>query len=410
MQDQISTIIRDKAEEARVFLKDMIRMRSTPGNESEIIYFCNGKFAQAGCECRLVPIPENITDDPEYSHADRPCSYDGRSNLVAFRRGTGGGRSVILQSHVDIVPEGDWETAFDPKDSDDIITGRGACDAKGQVTAIWLAARVLEDLGIDLKGELQMQIVIEEEQGGNGALALIRQGYKADTVIVAEPTSLQIHPSNRGAIWFRITIEGLPTHMGRKHEGISAIDLAYKVIRALYDYEKIIVADSAGYPGFERYTSPVQVNVGILNAGTWPAMVAAEAVIEGGVGFLPNRSMDQVKREVREVIEAIDDEWLQNHFTLDFPKLHNDSYETDFAHPTVPALARACRETGLDSEVFGWNVSCDARLYARVGGMPTIVFGAGSVSDAHARDEKIDFSEVTKAAESLARFVADWCR
>ena len=73
------------------------------------------------------------------------------------------------------------------------------------------------------------------------------------------------------------------------------------------------------------------------------------------------------------------------------------------------ALQQACKQSGLNSEVFGWNVSCDARLYAKIGEMPTIVFGAGSILDAHARDEKIDFNDIVKAAEAMAAFVIEWC-
>lgn len=409
MSDSIRAAVEEKAAEAREFLTDLIRLESTSGSEIDAIHFSLGKFAQAGCECRLALISDDIKSDPEYSHPADPVFYEGRSNLVAYKRGKDEGRSLILQTHIDTVPAGDWEDAFVPREDGDVIYGRGACDAKGHIAAIWLAMAALEEAEIELKGEVQAQIVVEEEFGGNGALSMIRQGYKADAVVVMESTELQIHPANRGAIWFRIEIEGLPRHMGRKHEGISAIDLSYKVIQALYEYENRIIAESANYPGFERYTNPVQVNVGMLHSGEWPSMVAANAVIEGGVGFLPNRSMEQVRREVKEVIESVNDQWLREHYKLSFPKLHNDSYETDYSHPAVIALQNACKENGLNSEVFGWNVSCDARLYAKLGNMPTIVFGAGSILDAHARDEKIDFDDLVKSAEVIATFIAEWC-
>lgn len=407
--DNVGAAVRKHADEAREFLKDMIRFESTPGNEREAIEFCRERFGRTQCECETVPVSDEIRNDPEYSHPDTPVSYQGRANLVVQRRGSGDGSSLILQSHVDVVPAGDWQEAFEPREENGTVFGRGACDAKGHVATIWLALMALDELGVQTRGDVQAQIVIEEEFGGNGALALIRQGYKADVALIMESTQLQIHPANRGAIWFHIEIEGQPCHMGRKNDGISAIDLSYKVIQALYDYEKRIIADSANYPGFERYKNPVQVNVGMLHSGTWPAMVAANAVIEGGVGFLPNRSMDQVKREVKDVLASIDDPWLQDHISLSFPKLHNDSYETDYAHPAVSALAQACGETGLESEVFGWNVSCDARLYAKVGETPTIVFGPGSINDAHAKNEKIDFAQVVEAAEAIVRFVGKWC-
>ncbi len=409
MSDSIRAAVEKRAGQARDLLIKLIGMQSTSGNEAEAVTYCHGRFADIGCESTLAPISNDIKQDPEYSHPVEPVSYDGRANLLAFRGGSGSGRSIILQTHIDTVPAGDWPEAFTPREEGDIIYGRGAGDAKGHIAAIWLVLSALQDMGVTLKGDVQAQIVVEEEFGGNGALALIRQGNRADAVLVCESSEMQIHPANRGAIWFRIEIEGVATHMGRKHEGISAIDLSYEVIQALYEYEKRIIADSANYPGFERYTNPVQVNVGMLHSGEWPSMVAAKSVIEGGVGFLPNRSMEQVKADVKEVIENIDNPWLREHYRLSFPRLHNDSYETDYNHPAVLALQQACRQTGLNSEVLGWNVSCDARLYARVGGMPTFVFGAGSILDAHARDEKIDFRDIVKASEAVVRFVMDWC-
>jgi len=409
MSDPIRAAVEKRAGQARQFLLDLISHESISGSEGDAVRFCLPKFEQTGCDCTLASISNDIRQDPEYSHPVNPVSYDDRANLVAIRPGTGGGRSIILQTHIDTVPANDWPEAFTPRQDGDLIYGRGAGDAKGHIAAIWLALSALEDMGVALRGDIQAQIVLEEEFGGNGALSLLRQGYKADAVLVCESTELHIHPANRGAIWFRIEIEGVATHMGRKHEGISAIDLSYKVIQALYEYEKRIIADSATYPGFERYTNPVQVNVGMLHSGDWPSMVAAKSVIEGGVGFLPNRSMEQVKAEVKEVIENIDDPWLREHYALTFPRLHNDSYETDYSHPAVLAMHKACEQTGLHSDVYGWNVSCDARLYSRIGGMPTMVFGAGSILDAHARDEKIDFGDLVKASEAVVRFLMDWC-
>lgn len=409
-EDNIGSAVTARLDQAKRLLFDLIRIPSASGHEEEAIKLCQDAFAKAGAECELVPIQVDLPSDSEYSFSDVSVEYSGRHNLVAWRRGKGGGRSAILQSHVDVVPADDWADAFSPKENAGFIIGRGSVDAKGCVAAIWLAMSVVNDLSPELIGDVQCQIVVEEEVGGNGALSLIRQGYNADAAIICEGTSFAIHPSNRGALWFRIELEGLATHMGRKHEGISAIDLACEVLEALRNYEEWIVADSCGYPGFERYERPVQVNVGTLNAGTWPSMVPDRAVIEGGVGFLPNRSMAQVKEELAGLLATIPNQWIREHHSLSFPKLHNDSYETDFEHPAVKSLAVAANESGVTPDVLGWNVSCDARLYAKLGRMPTIVFGPGSIKDAHAKGEQIEVEQIRIAAEILVRFILNWCR
>jgi len=197
--------------------------------------------------------------------------------------------------------------------------------------------------------------------------------------------------------------------MGRKHEGVNAIEKSMEVIRHLLEYEKRLVAESQGVPLFERYERPVQVNIGILRAGDWPSTVPSEAILEGGIGFLPNKPMSRIKEEVAAVLAGIEDPWIQDHIQLEFPKLHNDAYAADANHPSVQTLAAACQEAGLPSEVFGWNVSCDARLYHHRGQMPAIVFGPGDIAQAHAANEYIEINQMRQAALAMALYMCRWC-
>jgi len=387
----------------------MIAIPSSTGEEGPVLQFLDGAFRALGLEVIQAPVPESLRGDPEFSSPEAVKNYQGRHNLIVPLPGSGGGRSLILCTHVDTVPAADWPEAFIPKRDGDVIQGRGASDAKGMVATIWLALKTLVESGFKPRGDLRVHLVIEEEIGGNGALALVRQGERADAALVVESTRFQIHPGHRGAIWFRITVQGRSTHMGRKWEGVNAVEKAMRIIEALLEYEKRLVAESRGNPLFARYQDPVQVNIGMLHGGNWPSMVPGEAVIEGGVGFLPNKPMSKVKEEVREVILGIGDPWITEHFTLEFPKLHNDAYEDDPAHPFVTTLKRCCDELGLDSEVFAWNVSCDARLYHHQGGMPTVIFGPGDAAQAHARGEQCRLGELARGAEALVSVVKAWC-
>jgi acetylornithine deacetylase len=152
----------------------------------------------------------------------------------------------------------------------------------------------------------------------------------------------------------------------------------------------------------------VQLNIGTMQAGDWPATVPARAVFEGGVGFLPNKRLSDIKGDLAEVVGR-QDEWLRTHTRLEFPKLHNEAFETPIDHPLVRAVQTACAAEGLSQELSGWIVSCDARLFNRVGGMPTVVFGAGSLVHAHANDEQVEIRDVLRAAKVLSALVVDWC-
>jgi acetylornithine deacetylase len=396
-------------DQAREWLSDMIRFRSVQGNEREVQAYVLDLIRTLGVEAEYREIPEDIFDDPEYTHNENEQSYEGRSNVVATRKGSGGGRSLIVQSHTDVVPEAEWTEAFDPTWDGEFLWGRGSTDAKGQVMTILLALAALNDLGVELAGDLEAQVVIEEEVGGNGALALIRQGCTADGVVVLEGSRLNVFPANRGAIWFQAKTTGKSLHMGRRNEGVNAIEKMMEVIARMLDYEKELIADSANYPLFERYEAPVQICIGMISAGGWPSMVAGECEMEGGVGFLPNKEMEQVKQELYDAVMKTDDEWLKEHFELRFDKLHNDAYEFPADHPLPVTLNAAVREFGVASEIFGWNVSCDARLYAKLAGIPTVVYGPSDIAEAHAAGEKVRWAEVLDAAKGLALGIERWC-
>jgi len=405
----ISDAVDEYTDQAREWLSDMIRFRSVQGNEQEVQAYVLDILKDLGLAAEYREIPDDIFDDPEYSHNENEQSYEGRCNVVATKRGTGGGRSLILQAHTDVVPEAEWTEAFEPQWDGEYVTGRGAMDDKGQVVIILVTLAALRDLGIELAGDLETQLVIEEEVGGNGALALIRQGCQADGVVVGEGSSLNVFPANRGAIWFRAKTTGKSMHMGRRNEGENAIEKMMEVIARMLDYEKELIADSANYPLFERYEAPVQICIGTILAEGWPSMVSAECLMQGGVGFLPNKSMDQVKEELLAAVMRTDDEWLKEHFELTYPKLHNDSYEFPADHPLPVTLNTAVREFGVDSEIFGWNVSCDARLYAKLANLPTVVYGAADIVQAHSTGEKVKMSEIMDGAKGLTLGVERWC-
>lgn len=406
---QIRSFLHQQSSQAESLLCEWIRERSTAGNEQGIQARVKAAFDEIGFHGELVAISDSIKQDPEFTFGEQDLSYRGRPNLIIPIKGAGGGRSVILNAHTDVVPASQWTEAFEPRVENGIVYGRGASDDKGNVLVIYLALKALRHFGVRLKGDVIGQVVIDEEVGGNGTLAAIRQGYKADGVVVLESTELNIYPANRGAIWYRIKMEGTPTHMGRRHEGVNAIEKMILVVNSLLEYEKELIEASRDHPYFVNYASPVQMNLGMIKGGEWPSMVAAHCEIEGGIGFLPNKKMASVKDDVKRLLDDHPDEWVRTHYTLEWPRLHNDAFEIPIDHPLVTHFKAAADAGGLDSRVEGWNVSCDARLFKTVGDMPVLVFGPGSIKHAHSDHEQVETAEILKAAETLALFLMDWC-
>jgi len=395
-------------DETKAFLLDLLRIPSVYGREAEAQRYIRDALRNIGCRVRQVPIREGLRGDPEYSHSDHPVPFRGRPNIMVLAGGRGEGRSVILNTHVDVVPAGSWATAFDATVDGDYVTGRGAVDCKGQIAALYLLFRMMRELGVEPRSRTAVQIVVEEEIGGNGTLSLIRQGHSADGVVVLEATDLTVCPANRGAVWFRATVRGKPVHMARKASGVSAIDKSVELIRLLYEYEAELGQGSGGQPRFAEYEQPVQVNIGRLTGGDWPSTVPGLAVMEGGVGFLPNKDLETIKRELLSIPRRGDD-WLAGHTTIEFPALHNDSYQIPVAHPLVLEMVESCKRVGIQTRTRGLIASCDARLFNRVGGMPTVVFGAGPIEQAHSNGERVKLGDLALEACALFDFLRNWC-
>jgi acetylornithine deacetylase len=402
MNSDIASLIAGWSEETADLLATLITFQSTVGNEQPVQEYLARYAGKLGLDPRLVSIHPNIESDEDYTLVPGHKGYEGRANLVITIPGTGGGRSIILNSHVDVVPAP--SEIFEGKVENGVCYGRGACDAKGNVVTILLALRALKEAGIRLKGDVIASFVIEEEAGGNGALSFILDGYRADGVIVLESTDLNVAPANRGAVWFDLGIEGKPAHMGRWREGVNAIEEMMEAVRVLKDYERKLVAESGGDPLFPDPEASVKVNIGTIEGGDWPSMVAGHCRMEGGIGFLPNKRLSDIRSEVREAIEHNAGEWAKTHYELAFRRLHNEAYAIPPDHP----LAVTLRDSA-DSEIFGMTASCDARLFYHRGGMPTVVFGPGKFPYAHAADEQISVRDMDRGAGILVDFLMRWC-
>jgi len=406
-EKDLSAAIRSRGDWARDLLCRLIAFRSTAGAEGGVQGFLFDFLSSGGFPVRLSPVAESIVDDPDYTPVPGHESYQGRPNVFVDLAGLGGGKSVILNSHTDVVPGPDG--MFEAKFENGVVHGRGACDAKGQVVTIVLALSALKELGVRLQGDVQAQFVIEEESGGNGSLAAIIGGRRADAAIVLEPTGLEIRPANRGAAWFKLTVSGRSVHMGRYHEGVSAFDEMLGLLRILKEYEGSLREASKGYPGFPDDPSPVVVNVGRVRAGDWPSTVPGESTIEGGIAFLPNRTSKRIEEEIRALIEAKATPWAKQHFRFELSGLRNEAFETPDRHPAVRSFRRAAESVLGPRTLDGWTASCDARLFFHRGGMPTLVFGAGDLNRAHSVDERVQMDDIQSAAQVLVMFLTDWC-
>jgi len=386
---------------AQALLADLIAIPSPPGQEQEALARVEAAFRELGVAVERVPMTNALKDDADYSSPVPDIEYDGRFNLRVRLPGSGSGPRLLLNTHIDAVPPSQGQAdPFTPRVRDGVVFGRGACDAKGQVATIYLVCATLRALGEDPRGDLLAHIVCEEEVGGNGTLAMVRAGESADACVVLEPTTNRIFTSVRGAVWFRLRCTGKAGHAGRAGDTVSALTLARKAMDALEAYHADLLAASRGLPLFDKYENPMPITFGRCHAGDWPATAPAQAVVEGVLGLLPNRTRYQVMDEMRARLQGHADPRVAERVELSFTYRH-DAHVLAPEHALVQNLFACCRDAGSPAEVDAMTASCDSWFYNNQLGIPTVVYGPGTLKYAHSNEEQIAFSEIAEAAAVL---------
>ncbi|MFH1267921.1 MAG: M20/M25/M40 family metallo-hydrolase [Planctomycetota bacterium] len=393
---------------AREFLERLIAFPSTSGNEHELMCWAEGAFEELGVEVTRAPLSDAIRDDEDYSSPIPDLRYDGRFNLRLRLAGTGAGKTLLFNTHTDVVPPSQGqENPFQAAEIDGSIHGRGACDAKGQVATIYLVLAALAKLNFRPAGDVIVHLVVEEENGGNGTLAMVRAGEQADGCIVMEPTAGRIFASVRGAVWFRLLCEGKPGHSGRAGETVSALSLARKAMDVLEKYHHDLLAASRGIPLFDKYENPMPITFGRLAAGDWPATAPARATVEGVLGLLPNKTRYEVMDEFRQALASADPQ-LRERVSVEFIYRH-DSHVLAPEHPLAAGLKQRSADWGIPAEIDAMTASCDSWMYNNQLGIPTVVYGPGTLGYAHTNEEQIALAEIADAACVLTDFAARWC-
>lgn len=407
----ITTYLQSQQSELTQVLSDLIAFPSTVGNEKPVAQYLHSRMAAFTDECAFVPNDNSLLDDPDYSSPIKGLDYSDRPNVRAAIKGVGGGRSLLMNTHMDVVPPSSMqEKPFEPQLRDGVLFGRGACDAKGQIAIMYFLMKAIHDLKPELKGNVIGHLVIEEEVGGNGTVTMVRKtGDTADAAVVLEPSDYTLFPQIRGAVWFEATVYGQSGHSGKPGGTVSALFKAVKAIEVFTEYHDRCIAESHGkYPLFDQFENPAPLTIGQLEAGDWPAQAPQKCVFRGVLGILPDRTKEQVMREMREAIANCGDEWLADNFEIDFTYRHDASIIAP-DHPLVEALGSAVQAAGLEKRVSAMTASCDAWMYNNQLQIPTCWFGPGSLGVAHSNNEQIKVDDVLKAVEVLYRFVCEWC-
>lgn len=344
---------------------------------------------------------------------------EDRPNVVVTLPGDPGRSSLLLNSHCDVVAadETDWQhPPFEAHTADGFLSGRGAVDAKGSLLAMLQAVWIARDIAGDTLGPITLTSVVDEEAGGGGTEAWLRESERLglplpDAAIVGEPTGLRPSTATRGARSFRLTVRGLGAHAGEAFRGVNAVKLALRYVEALEALHQRL-ADRADARLWPELDTPYVFNLGHIAGGTTFASVAADCALEGVVGWVPPDTLAsmsaEVERVVTEVTEA--DAWLRRHPPeWVWGWLAFDAVATRADHPLVRLVGAEARRQGHQGEPRGLLAGTDMRLLVGRASIPTINFGPGDMSQGHAANERLEIDQYLDAVRILANVILHWC-
>jgi len=356
-----------------------------------------------GDSAGLIPLPDSLADDPDFTFKLPDSSLAGLANVRFLLAGTGGGQSLALNTHMDVVPPSPGQAdAFKARVENGSIFGRGACDAKGQIAILWLVFKTLRDLGLRPAGDITADIVVEEESGGNGTLLVVRRGLIADGAVILEPTDLHVAHLVRGAVWFDVRTHGKAGHSGSPGTTVSALKEAVRAMSRIEAVrEELLASSRKAVPEIAGHPDPMPCTFGILNSGVWPAAAPSEAVLKGVFGFLPPYHRQEIQARLRRAIDSPAAE-------VRFDMLNSDPSFVPEDHALVRRLLEAAGECGFPSQPEFMNASCDSWRYTEQLRIPAVVFGGGTIATAHAVDERIGLADLRNAAETLILFIDKW--
>jgi len=416
LKAKINDYIHKNKNKAIELLQNLVREKSVSGNEAAAQKIVSNYLQNLGLVIDgFEPSIEELTKS-SYFISER-TSFEDSPNIVAILKGTGNGKSIILNGHIDVVPEGEissWERhPYSGTIVGNHLYGRGTTDMKGGNVAALFAIEAIKKCNIPLKGDIYFESVIEEESGGAGSLATILRGYVADAVLIPEPTKMKIFPKQQGSVWFRIKVKGKVAHGGTRYEGVSAIEKSIMVINHINQLEKVRNTRLLDDPLYKNVPIPIPINIGKINGGTWPSSVSDLVILEGRLGVSPNETIEEAKLEITrwlKTLSLMDDWFIENPVEVEFFGARWLPGSIDLEHPFMESLKKSYQYVYKNEpiiEASPWGT--DGGLFSHIKQIPTIVFGPGETKVAHYPNEYIDLDELFSCAEVIAYTLLDWC-
>jgi acetylornithine deacetylase len=364
----------------RELLQQMVAIESVnptlvPGGagELELARFVAGWLEERGVEVELEELAP------------------GRANVVGRVRGSGAGRTLLLNAHLDTVGLGGPDGGLEPRVDGRRIYGRGTYDMKGSLAALMSAAVAAKDRG--LSGDVVVTAVADEEAESMGS-ERIAETVAADAAIVAEPTDMRVAIAHRGFVWLELETRGRAAHGSRYDLGVDANALMGPALAGIGDLDRRLAEDGEIHPLLGRAST----HAALVQGGTEPSTYAEQCVAKVERRTLPGETVESVEEQLRQIAGAATIATLFSREPLETPR---DEAIVDILHANATAVLSEA------PEVVGVPFWTDAALFSAAG-IPTVVFGPRGAG-AHEQTEWVDLDDVDRLAEIVLRTALEFC-
>lgn len=378
------------------------------------------RLSRLGLQTEMYELSEvpKLTEHPAFRHQR---DYSNRPNVAGVLKGTGGGKSLLLSGHIDTVPRGtdDWE--FDPFAGQVVgnrLYGLGSNDMKGGIAAALVAIEAILEVGLNLRGDVIFETVVDEEFGGvNGTLAARLKGYNADAAIVTEPSQGVISPSQTGGRIAHITFRAEDGGILETGKTISrATDQLQYFLNVLPSFADQRKQSAPIHSLYQTSSDPVPVWVLKINAGGWGNEVAMRIPqtchVELYWQLMPGEEIETIDHEFFMWLEMIiskrpDLFSIKPEVTFPIECLPGSAIEA--TQPIVTQLAQTFHEvTGSLPQIQGFGAPCDMFVMHQHFQMPALLFGPVG-GNTHQPNEWVDLDSAQMVMETLAQFICRWC-
>jgi acetylornithine deacetylase len=322
-----------------------------------------------------------------------------RANVIAVARGSGGGRSLMLNAHMDVVGAGGMVEPWHARVEGDRLYGRGAWDMKASLAAIMLAGREAQTM--DLRGDVIVTAVADEEYASIGVRDVVRR-MSADAAIVTEPTALDLCIAHKGFAWLEVETRGVAAHGSLPEEGVDAIAKMGPVLVGLDALDRELRA-GPGHP----LVGPASVHASLIHGGQELSTYPDRCVLAIERRTIPGETIAEVEAQIAAILErtaAADPAFHAAQRTL----LVRDPFVVAADEPIVEmAKKHLARVRGDQPALVGWGGWMDS-AFLSAAGIPTVILGPDG-DGAHADIEWVELPSATRTADALVGIIRDFC-